>query len=160
MKILEAVGVGRGEVTNEHPKDPGRDPYPSTWNLTEMKRIERRVGMRRVIFPQCLWGQTSRKDTCLSGTVKDLEAFDPHGGGRCFHQSHELLFGLDEEGKFKTRKAQTYPPELCERLARCFVESWKEGRGNPTWENIDQIQEEMEEERRCRVISKQMFEIV
>ena len=41
MRVLEAVALSGGVVTNEHPRDPGRDPFPSTWNLPEMRRIER-----------------------------------------------------------------------------------------------------------------------
>jgi hypothetical protein len=141
MTILEEVGVHGGLVTNEHPKDPGRDPYPSTWNLSRMKMIERKLGMRRVTFPQCLWGMTSQKLTTLSGTVNDLEDFDVYGTGRCRHSFHEPLVGLDEKGRFRTRRAQTYPPEMCEQLAKCFIESWKTGKGNPRWMTMQEIDE-------------------
>ena len=32
-----------------------------------------------------------------------------------------------------TRRAQTYPPQLCEKLAQCFIEDWRKGKGNPEW---------------------------
>ena len=105
--------------------------------------------MRRVTFPQCLWGQEARKDTTLSGTVDEPEEFDVHGNGRCPHKSHELLMGLDEKGQFRTRKVQTYPPEFCERLAKCCVASWRRGRGRPVWmtkEELVALEEEVEEE--------------
>ena len=131
MDVLEAISDGGGLISNEHPKDPGRPPFPSTWNLPKMTRIERRTGMRRVSFPQCLWGQVGRKDTTLSGTVDELEEFDVYGTGKCYHEMHEQLYGLDEKGHFKTRRAQTYPPQFCERLAKCYVVSWLKGKGNP-----------------------------
>jgi len=145
MDVLDAIAKSGGLVTNEHPKDPGKHPFPSTWNLPKMKMIERDRGLRRVSFPQCLWGQAGRKDTTLSGNVDDLEAFDVYGNGKCHHQSHELLFGTDEQGRFKTRQAQTYPPEFCERLALCFVTSWLAGKGNPFAWDVDESSEEEDE---------------
>jgi hypothetical protein len=147
MDVLEAIAASGGLVVNEHPKDPGKDPFPSTWNLAKMKRIERKSRMRRVSFPQCLWGQVGRKDTTLSGNVDELEKFDVYGDGRCRHQTHELLYGTDEKGHFKTRQAQTYPPEFCERLALCFIVSWLAGKGNPfDWEPTEDPDDEAKDE--------------
>ena len=87
--------------------------------------------MRRVVFPQCHWGLSAKKLTCISGTAENLEDFDVEGTGTCSHAFHEPLIGLDEQGRFKTRKAQTYPRELCQKLAQCFIDSWKQGKGNP-----------------------------
>ena len=81
--------------------------------------------MRRIEFPQCLWGQTARKDTCISGTVEGLEEFDIYGNGTCRHGSHAKLYGKDEKGRFRTREAQTYPPPLCKKLAELFIRTWK-----------------------------------
>ena len=145
MKILEAVGTYGGPVSNEHPKDPGKHPYPSTWNLSEMKRIERKVGMERVIFPQCMWGLTSRKDTCISATLDGLQELDVLGNGRCCHKSHDFLMGLDEHGNFKTRRAQTYPPELCEKLAELYVRTWMRKTEIGQWVNKEEFGEEEEE---------------
>ena len=127
MSILLAIGMSGAPVTNEHPKDPGRDPYPSTWDLSEMKSIERKLGMYRTIFPQCEWGMSAQKLTCISGTAKNIRDFDVHGTGTCKHEFHEQLIGLDEKGRFRTRKAQSYPPAMCKKLAQCFIDSWKDG---------------------------------
>ncbi len=124
MKVLEAVASAGGLVTNEHPKDPGQDPYPSTWALSEMRRIEKKTGMRRVVVPRCLWGPTARKDTCISGTVDDREELDIYGNGRCRHGSHAKLFGKDSQGRFLTRESQSYPPALCSKLAEFYVKTW------------------------------------
>ena len=147
MDVLEAIAQSGGLVVNEHPKDPGCDPFPSTWHLPKMKRIERDCKLRRVSFPQCLWGQAGRKDTTLSGNVDELEKFDVYGDGKCRHLSHELLYGTDEKGHFKTRQAQTYPPEFCERLALCFIVSWLAGKGNPfDWNEDEDSDDEDKEE--------------
>ena len=123
MNVL-MVAVLHGSLgTNEHPEDPGRHPFPSTWSLRKMKHIEQRCGFRRVVFPQCLWGLLRRKGTCLSGNVEDLETFDKHGNGRCYHEFHPSLKGKDSLGHFRTRMAQTYPAEMRERLAQCYVNS-------------------------------------
>ena len=125
MSILESVAGAGGLISNEHPKDPGRDPYPSTWDLSEMKRIETKLRLERVIFPQCMWGQVSRKDTCISSNLKGIQELDILGNGRCCHRSHDYLFGLDENGNFKTRQAQTYPSPLCEKIAQLYVRNWE-----------------------------------
>ena len=125
MSILESVAGSGGLISNEHPKDPGRDPYPSTWDLSEMKRIETKLRLERVIFPQCMWGQVSRKDTCISSNLKGIQELDILGNGRCCHRSHDYLFGLDENGNFKTRQAQTYPSQLCEKIAQLYVRNWE-----------------------------------
>ena len=133
LRILLAVALSSGLVSNEHPVDPGTHPYPSTWNLAIMKRVEKLAGMVRTVFPQCLWGLCSRKLTCLSSNLSKANELDVHGGGKCYHKTHAMLCGLDEEGKFMTRRAQTYPPQLCEKLAQCFIEDWRNGKGNPEW---------------------------
>ena len=146
MKILESVGVGEGLVTNEHPVDPGRHPFPSTWNLAEMHRIERKLKMERVIFPQSLWGLTAQKLTCISGTVDDLQEFDVLGNGKCNHDSHAVLVGRDKDGNFMTRRAQTYPSPLCKKLAELYIRSWERGSGNPTEMTVEEWEQMGHEE--------------
>ena len=146
MSVLEAVVQGNGHVSNEHPKDPGRDPYPSTWDLKQMKRIERLARMTRVTFPQCVWGQTARKLTCISSTLENIGAMDMFGDEKCYCRSHEMLVGVDEEGHFKTRKAQTYPPAMCEKMAELFIASWLKGEGNPVTLTREQAEESDEDE--------------
>jgi len=143
IRILEAIVEGGGKVSNEHPKDPNRDPYPSTWALTPMRRFERKTQMKRVSFPQCLWGQKAKKQTTISSNLEGIDEFDVHGNGDCKHQEHAQLGGKDEKGKFRTRETQTYPPELCAKLASLYVRNWESKR-----EKLDQIDEnEMEHEK-------------
>ena len=147
--ILLAISLAGGLVSNEHPADPMRHPYPSTWVLPFVKRIERLAGMFRVIFPQCLWGLASKKMTCISANLDGLQELDVYGDSSCRHQFHEILMGRDEEGRFKTRRAQTYPPQLCEKLAELYVRNWVAGKGNPEWVSpavLAQQEEEEEEE--------------
>ena len=45
------------------------------------------------------------------------------GGLRCNHESHAPLLGKDPQTlHFRTREAQSYPPALCEVLAKAFVD--------------------------------------
>ena len=46
------------------------------------------------------------------------------GGLRCTHKKHGVeLIGKDEMGQFKTRQAQSYPWEMCERMALMYVDA-------------------------------------
>ena len=146
MKVLEAVAASGGPVSNEHPRDPGMDPYPSTWNLSAMRWIEKKYNMIRVVFPQCMWGQTARKETCISGIVQGLSELDMMGNCRCSHSVHDVLCGKDEKGNFKTRKAQTYPPPLCEKLAELYVRTWLNLPLIGQWVNTEEFGESDEEE--------------
>ena len=147
--LLLWIAQAGGMVSNEHPADPSKHPYPSTWALAFVKYIERKAKMVRTVFPQCLWGLCAKKMTCVSANFESIHELDVHGNGSCHHKSHTVLLGKDEEGKFHTRRAQTYPPELCEKLAQLFVKGWIEGRGTPEWVSpavLAQQEEEAEEE--------------
>ena len=147
MSVLESIAGAGGLISNEHPKDPARDPYPSTWNLSEMKRIEAKFHLKRVVFPQCMWGQVSRKDTCISSNLEGIQELDVLGNGRCCHKSHDYLFGLDENGNFKTRQAQTYPSQLCEKIAQLYVRNWESRLDIGEYVDVDEFgKEETEEE--------------
>lgn len=119
-EVYGAVAEAGGEALHEHPADPGRHPYPSIFATTYFMELERRARSSRITFPQCMLGAPSRKDTTLSGTPglrPGLELFPV----KCAHATHEQLIGLDESGRFKTRRAQSYPPEMCEKMAQAFV---------------------------------------
>ena len=91
-------------------------------------------------------GDVSRKDTCISATLKGIQELDVLGNGRCCHQTHDYLFGLDEHGNFKTRQAQTYPAPLCEKIAELYVRNWKENSGIGQWINVEDFEEGVEEQ--------------
>ena len=139
MGILEEVALAGNLVSNEHPKAPGMHPYPSTWNLAEMKRIEKKCDLRRVVFPQCMWGQTAKKDTCITSNLSGIQEFDVLGNGKCCHKTHDYLFGLDENGNFKTRSAQSYPSPLCEKLAELYIRDWKDKKEIGQWINVEEF---------------------
>jgi len=147
-RILTSVaGVG-GEAVKEHPKDPGKHPFPSIWPTAWWMRIQLICKMVLIHFPQCMFGAPTRKDTTLAatpGAAERLRDFEV----RCVHSVHEggQLCGKDEQGRFRTRKSQAYPPAMCALLALAFVEAFM--RRPPlsgTFETYGQTREEEEEE--------------
>ena len=119
-EVYGAVAESGGESLKEHPADPGRYPFPSIFATSYFLELERRAKTSRITFPQCMLGAPSRKDTTLSGTpgLQPGLALFPT---KCTHTMHEQLIGLDADGHFKTRRAQSYPPEMCEKMAQAFV---------------------------------------
>ena len=119
MSAAEAVASRGGGYLWEHPADPGYDPYPSVWITDEMIGFESRVGGRRVHLHQCPFGGVAPKLTTLSGNLDNMEDVD---GVRCpgvsEHHQHGISIGRRPEGGFYTRRLQTYPPKLCEALAK------------------------------------------
>ena len=108
----------------EHPEDPGHDPFPSIWCTDEMIQLEKRTGATRVSFSQCVLGAPVRKRTTVWGTLDDLETFDQFqcpGVGVDGHHHFGCSAGTDKDGHFHTRRLQTYPPLMCEQIARCVV---------------------------------------
>eukprot|EP00438_Fugacium_kawagutii_P019968 Skav222678 [mRNA] locus=scaffold1471:8076:12526:- [translate_table: standard] len=136
LAVAEAVASRGGGYLMEHPADPGRDPYPSIWITDEMCEFERRVNGRRVHLHQCPFGGTCPKLTTLSGNLIGMEEVD---GVRCpgvssTHQ-HGISIGRAEDGSFHTRKLQTYPPGLCQAMAKMLfltVHKMYEGNAGPT----------------------------
>jgi len=119
MSVAEAVASRGGAYLWEHPADPGCDPYPSIWITAEMMEFEKRVGGRRVHLHQCPFGGLAPKLTTLSGNLDNMEEVD---GVRCpglsAQHQHGISIGRRPEGGFYTRRLQTYPPKLCEALAK------------------------------------------
>ena len=73
-------------------------------------------------------GAPSRKPTTLAGTggqspgcSLSLESVKV----KCVHSRHKQLFGLNEDGSFVTRAAQSYPSEFCLQLAKIFIEDFR-----------------------------------
>ena len=65
-------------------------------------------------------GAASKKLTMMGGS-RSLGLRDSFGTLRCCHTLHDVLIGLNEEGRFKMRGSQSYPSEFCKRLAACLV---------------------------------------
>ena len=124
MLACERVSGRGGAHLWEHPEDPGHDPFPSIWCTDEMIQLEKRTGAIRVSFSQCVLGAPVRKRTTVSGTLDDLETFDHFqcpGVGVDGHHHFGCSAGTDKDGHFHTRRLQTYPPRMCEQIARCVV---------------------------------------
>lgn len=123
LDILEAVTVGGGDALNEHPADPGREPFPSIHDTSRFKSMKARTGMKEHTFPQCMVGAPSMKPTTLTGTLGRIPELFP---SVCTHKSHAvILSGLDEDGNFRTRQGQTYPPAMCEKIALAFLDEFR-----------------------------------
>ena len=118
LSVLEKRG---GTILLEHPADPGRSPFPSIWVLPLVKDLVNRKGMRAITGHQCRWGAISAKPTTLAGNLEDLEDFELY----CNHpEGHPVIIGFDEAtGAFRSRKAQTYPPDLSEFMARRILKT-------------------------------------
>lgn len=86
-----------------------------------------RTGMKEHTFPQCMVGAPSKKPTTLTGTLARVPELFP---STCTHASHAtVLSGLDEEGNFRTRQGQTYPPRMCENIALAFLDEFRSRQG-------------------------------
>ena len=118
--VLAAVAAGGGSALNEHPADRGRHPYLSAYATAMVQGVERRRSFTRASFHQCMVGAQSRKDTTLSGNLRNMAKFA--NIPKCNHGWHEPLIGLDSEGKFRTRQAQAYPPDMCRVMAEAFID--------------------------------------
>ena len=120
--LIEAMAKKGGTLTKEHPADRGCHPFASIFATALWRALTVRLGLQHVTFPQCMFGAPTKKPTTLAYCNVDLAAFNR----LCTHGRHgEVLCGLDEEGKFKTRAAQAYPPEVCEELARAHLQAWE-----------------------------------
>ena len=121
--VLETMAEKGATVTMEHPEDRKRVPFASIWATSFFLRLARRAGILLRSFPQCAFGAPSKKMTTIAYAGVNADRFLV----QCTHQSHsEILFGLDEQGNFRTRKAQTYPPQMNEALAETHLDGWKD----------------------------------
>ena len=65
-------------------------------------------------------------------------------GQCCNHGGHAPLIGQDPTGAFKTKSAQAYPEELCEKLAEGILKAMLQKGSGQIAEEPDQIMEEKE----------------
>ena len=65
QEIAAAVVESGGSDTLEHPVDPGRKPYPSSWILPEAIYYRRRYGAKKMDVDQCMFGSAARKRTTI-----------------------------------------------------------------------------------------------
>lgn len=120
LTLLSAVARQGGSVSQEHPADPGQQPFPSIWATPRWKELKDELDLRESSFHQCRFGAGSRKPTTLGSNLEFLDAVDGmkcnHGGG------HPRLLGLDRSGCFRTKGAQAYPSELCKLIAEAHLD--------------------------------------
>jgi hypothetical protein len=99
--------------------------------------VEKRAKLTRKTFPQCAFGAASYKGTTFSGNLEELGPFEE---AVCDHLTHEEIVGrvepTDTKSGFKTRRAQSYPPRMCEALARAFILTFVR-RGTASKETMD-----------------------
>ena len=118
---------GRGGAHGwEHPEDPGCDPFPSIWCTPEMLKLEQRTGSKGARFVSACWGPRSeraRRFQALLMALIGLERFQCPGIGVEGHHHSGCSEGTDSSGHFFTRRLQTYPPRMCEELARMIVDT-------------------------------------
>lgn len=64
------------------------------------------------------------KSTCCSGTLDGLETLD---GLKCLGagptHTHKISYGKDASGRWRSRRFQTYPPQLALAIAQCTLRS-------------------------------------
>ena len=130
LEIMEEVVRGGGKSALEHPADPKKQPYASIFDTARMKSLVAILNLLVVTFPQCMWGAITKKMTSIVGNMVRLAELEVP----CCHHSHAGIIGLGEDGHFKTRQLQSYPPELCEKLADIFTDE------------LDQMDWDVEEE--------------
>ena len=120
FRIMEAMHTVGGLQTFEHPEDPGRDPFPSVWDTSEYKSIQRRCSLSRQNFSQGAFGAQAYKGTDVAGSPGlKLSLLDRQAKRRDF----KAVIGVDPlTNDWKTRSLQEYPTEMCRALAMIHLE--------------------------------------
>ncbi len=137
QKEIEAVRVGSvlfllclgllGEIRHfggwiglEHPADRMRHPYPSFFATSEVEKFKAVCKVRYFVTDQCRFGAASRKPTglLLPPNSTKISQICNHVGG------HDMLIGVDSEGRFKTTPAARYPRLFCESLGHLCVDQY------------------------------------
>lgn len=137
QKEIDAVRVGNvlfllclgllGEIRHfggwiglEHPADRMRHPYPSFFATSEVEQFKTSCRVKYFVTDQCRFGAPSRKPTGLLLPPKcaKISKCCNHVGG------HDMLIGVDSDGRFKTTPAARYPREFCEALGYMCVKQY------------------------------------
>ena len=122
LLCIGLLGEGRmfgAWVGFEHPRDRGRDPFPSVFHSVEMKILKQIFGLSYFRVDQCMFGAFTKKPTGLvlpkacSSVVRC-----------CNHPfKHEQLSGFNPiTSEFRTTATAKYPSGFSHELARQFVE--------------------------------------
>ena len=123
-----ACSPSQGKQGTENPADPGA-PYPSIFATSEAEEVRRKTSAEDVVFHQCRFGLEFVKPTQVMSNVpamKKLALLCDHPRG-----AHQEMKGQLPDGTYVTAAQSRYPSELCEALARAYldgVESTKEAK--------------------------------
>ena len=107
----------------EHPADPGEAHKPLSWQLEEVKWLQRVDCCQHTTFHQCMLGALSMKGTALCSVhMPDLHRhlLEQPNQSRCNHCRvyHRVLQGLGANSRWRTAAAKEYPEKMCELIAR------------------------------------------
>ena len=129
LELFTRVILRGGWAGQEHPQDPGCKPFPSFWCSEEVVNWMTEFGLHVVSFDQCRHGGVSQKPTSI---VTNDATLREGLGLRCNHRRrHRGLYGLAPGGGFVTAQLARYPSQLCQALARSFVQAHAKGRELP-----------------------------
>ena len=101
-----------------------------------MQHLTRLGIVDQVYIDQCSLGAPSKKPTIL-GTVRlpQLRAHKLNHHSKCLckcrpnaegNKHAKILVGLDEDGSFRAAPAKTYPPGMCELIAKAALDFIKD----------------------------------
>jgi len=133
----------------EHPEDLGRtldDELPaSIWQRDDVRTLYTNTSATTWALFQCDYGSESGLDVALSSKPTRLmstltaASSEPFSGwplfdgdhrylgplpSHCPHSGHQPLLGIDpSSGTFRTGPAASYPPAMCDRIARLIIRS-------------------------------------
>ena len=118
LDIIDCVATAGGVISMEHPADRGFAPYPSIWDTTLWKDLQRKHQINLTTFDQCRLGAPSEKPTTLA---LNGSSYAPLHGTRCNHGRHASLIGRNVDGKFNTKSAQAFPEGLCTTIGAALI---------------------------------------
>ena len=96
------------------------------WLAPPLVRLQRRTGVSFHKVEYCQFGTPWRKSTAFLTFAVDFSwmcQFRCTGRGcRRTGLPHQVLSGTNAQGVFRTKIAEPYPPALCRRIARSFID--------------------------------------
>ena len=100
----------------ENPDDPEEDPYPSAWQLQEIRDWLAATKSEVAIFNTCCYGPPHWKLQRFAGVLPGLSSLS----SECACVEPHLPLNSPEE----ILASGWYPPALCESYAKVWVAAW------------------------------------
>jgi len=121
MKLLIYVSGAGGWVGLEHPRDPGREPFPSFWPTWEMSFFLEAITGYRVNLHQCMYGSSAVLPTTIASNDCSVSSLV-----RCCRHvvPHTAVIAASDLYKSQPAAAARYPHDLTPALAGRFVAWW------------------------------------